>query len=125
MQQRNDMSYSSVRILTMSLGAWPYAATPLRPRRCRWSSPEGGSFPSLTLRPPLLGRPSSSFLAPLEGERFLLPPPRLHGRSASRIRRTTSPTPPYVGNSWPSSWPSSPAPHKVSELAASLSGHWM
>src|SRR3954469_7897487 len=109
----------------MPLGAWPCAATPLRPRRRRWSSPEGGSSSSWTLRPPLLGRPSSSFLPPLEGERILLPPPRLHGRSASRIHRTTNPTPPHDGNSfespWPSSsWPSSTAPHKAPEPAASI-----
>src|SRR3954471_10514639 len=119
------MSYSSVRIVTMPLGAWPCAATPLRPHRRRWSSPEGGSFPSWTLRPPLLGRPSSSFLLLLEGERLLLPPPRFHGRSASQIRQMKNPTPPGAGNSfespWPSSWPSSLAPRKVPEPAASLS----
>src|SRR4051812_6324406 len=56
------MSHSGVRILTTSPGAWPWAATPLRCRRCWWSSPEGGGFPSWTLRPPQLGRPSFSSL---------------------------------------------------------------
>src|SRR3954466_12120208 len=121
------MNYSGARILTIPPDAWPYAATPLLRRRRRRGSPEEGSSPSWTPRPPRLGRPSFSFLPPLEGERFLLPPPRFHGRSASRIRRMMNPTPPGVGNSfeslWPSSWPSSPAPCKVPEPAASINEH--
>src|SRR3954466_4221819 len=109
----------------ISPDAWPYLATPLRPLRRRGSSPAKGSSSTWTLRPPPLGRPSFSFLPPLEGERFLLPPPRFHGRRASRTCRMTSPTPPRYGHSseslWPSSsWPSSPAPHKAPEPAASL-----
>src|SRR3954465_5125764 len=119
------MSYSDIRILTISPDAWPYLATPLRPLRRRGSSPAEGSSSSWTLRPSPLGRPSFSFLPPLEGERFLLPPPRSHGRRASRTRRMTSPTPPHYGHSfespWPSfSWPSSLAPHKAPEPVASL-----
>ena len=94
---------------------------------CRWSSPEEGFSPSWTLRPPQRGRPSFSSLLPLEGERSLLPPPRLHGRNAPWSRRMMNPTPPGAGHffesPWPSSWPSSPAPHKVPEPAASPSGH--
>ena len=127
MQERNTMNCSGVRILTISPGAWPCAATPLRRRRHWWSSPEEGSYPSWTLRPPQLGRPYFSSLLPLEGERSLLPPPRLHGRNAPWSRRMMNPTPPGAGHffesSWPSSWPSSPAPHRVPEPAASPSGH--
>ena len=68
MQWGNTMNHSGIRILTISPGAWPCAATPLR--RCRhwWSSLEEGSSPSWTLRPPRLGRPSFSSLLPLGGE---------------------------------------------------------
>src|SRR3954468_21767330 len=119
------MSYSGIRILTISPDAWPCRATPLRPLRRRGSSLAEGSSSSWTLRPPPLARPSFSFLPPLEGERFLLPPPCSRGRRASRTRRTTSPTPPHYGHSFESPWPSSscpssPAPHKVPEPAASL-----
>ena len=118
------MSYSGIRILTILPGAWPWMATPLRHRRRWWSSPEEGSFPSWTLRAPQLGRPSSSFLPLLEGERLLLPPPRLRGRSALRSRRAMNPTSPGAGSSfefpWPSSWP---APRKVPGPAVSPSGH--
>ena len=121
------MNHSGIRALTISPGAWPCAATPLRRRRRRWSSPEEGFSPSWTLRPPQLGRPSFSSLPPLEGERSLLPPPRLHGRSAPWSRRMRDPTPPGAEHSfespWRSSWPSSPAPHGVPEPAASPSGH--
>ena len=82
----------------------------------------GRVFPSWTLRPPLLGRPSFSSL-PLLGER-LSSPPRLGGRSRPRIHH---PIAPENGNSsespWPSSWPSSPAPREVSGPAASSSVH--
>ena len=118
------MIYSGIRILMIPPGAWPCAATPLRRRRRRWSSPEEGSSPSWTLRPPKLGQPSFSSLPPLERERSLLPPPRLHGRSAPRIRRMVNPTPSGVKHSfespWPSSWPSSLAPREVPEPAALL-----
>ena len=121
------MSYSGIRILMILPGAWPWMAIPLRRRRRRRRSPEEGSSPSWTLRPPPLGRPSFSSLPPLEGERTLLPPSRLRGRSALWSHRTMNPTPPSAGNSfkfpWPSSWPSSPAPRKVPGPAASPSGH--
>ena len=125
MQQRNVMSYSNIRMLMISPDAWPYLATPLRPLRRRGSSSAEGSSSSWTLRPPSLGRPSFSFLPPLEGESFLLPPPRFSGRRASRTRRMTSPTTPHYGYSFESlwsssSWPSFPAPHKAPEPAASL-----
>ena len=127
MQERNTMNCSGVRILTISPGAWPCAATPLRRRRRWWSSPEEGSSPSWTLRPPQLGRPSFSSLPPLEGERSLLPPPRLHGRSAPWSRRMMNLTPPGARHSfespWPSSWPSSLAPHKAPEPASPLGEH--
>ena len=127
MQERNTMNCSGVRILTISPGAWPCAATPLRRLRRWWSSPEEGSSPSWTLRPPQLGQPSFSSLPPLEGERSLLPPPRLHGRSASWSRQMMNPTPPGAEHSfespWPSSWPSSPAPREVPEPTASSSVH--
>ena len=121
------MNYSGIRILTILPGAWPWAATPLRRRRRRWSSLEEGFSPSWTLRPPQRGRPSFSSLLPLEGERSLLLPPCLHARNAPRNRRMMDPTPPGAGHSfespWPSLWPSSPAPHRVPEPAASPSGH--
>ena len=123
------MSYFGIQILTMLPGAWPWMATPLRRRRRWWSSPVEGSFPSWTLRPPQLGRPSFSFLPPLEGERLLLPPPPpcLSRRRVRGGRRAMNPTPPGAGNSfespWPSSWPSSPAPREVPGPAASPSGH--
>ena len=120
------MSHSGSRTLTILPGAWPWATTPLRRRR-RWSSPEEGFSPSWTLRPPQRGRPSFSSLLPLEGERSLLLPPRLHERNALRNRRVMNPTPPGVGHSFESPWPflrpSSPAPHRVPEPAASPSGH--
>src|SRR3954470_15327499 len=57
------------------------------------------------------------------GQSFLIPP-RFHERRASRTRQMTSPTPPCCGNFFESrwfssSWPSSPAPHKVPEPSAS------
>ena len=129
MQERNTMNCSGVRILTISPGAWPCAATPLRRRRRWWSCQEEGSSPSWTLRPPQLGRPSFSSLPPLERERSLLPPPRLHGRSAPWSHRMMNPTPPgaghYFESPWTSSWPSSPAPHRVPEPTASLREHRM
>ena len=123
----NTMNYSGIRILTILPGAWPWAAIPLRCRQHWWSSPEEGFSPSWTLRPPQRGRPSFSSLLPLEGERSVLLPPRLHGRNAPRNRWMMDPTPPGAGHffesPWPSSWPSSPAPHRVPEPAASPSGH--
>ena len=62
------MSYSGIRTLTISPEAWPCTATPLRPRRRRGRSPAEGFSSSWTPRLPLLGRPSSSLLPPLEGE---------------------------------------------------------
>ena len=57
----------------------------------------------------------------------LFSPPRLRGRSPPRSHRTMSPITPDAGNSfgfpWPSSWPSSPAPHKAPEPAAPSIGH--
>ena len=120
------MSRSGIRILTISPGAWPWAATPLRHRQHRWSSPEEGFSPSWTLRPPQRGRPSFYSLLLLEEERFLLLPSRLREGKALRGRRVMSPTPPGAGSSfefpWPSSWPSSPAPSGVPESAASSNG---
>src|SRR3954471_16604702 len=118
------MSHSGIKILTISLDACFFPATPLRPLRRRGSSPAEGSSFSSTPRPPPLGRPSSSLLPSLEGESFLVPPPRFHERRALRTHQTTSPTPPCCGNSFESrwfssSWPSSPAPHKVPEPSAS------
>ena len=107
-------------------GAWPLRDTPHR--RCRrWRScPEEGSFPFWTLRPPPLGKPSSSSLPPL-GERLLSSPPRPHGMSPPRSHRTMSLITPGAGNSsefpWPSSWPSSPAPRKAPGPAALSNGH--
>ena len=122
--KREIINHSGVRILTILSGAWPLRATPRRrPRRWR-SCPEEGSFPSWTLRPPLLGKPSSSSLPP--PRESPLSPPRLRGRSPPRSHRTMSPISPGAGNffefPWPSSWPSSPAPHKVPGLAAPLNG---
>ena len=98
------MNYSGIQILTILPGAWPWAATPLRRCRRHWSSPQEGFSPSWTLRPPQRGRPSFSSLLPLEGERFLLLPPRLHGRNAPRNRRMMNPTPPGAGHSFESPW---------------------
>ena len=100
--------------------------SPRRLRR-RGRSPAEGSSPSWTLRLPQLGRPFSSFLPPLEGERhLLLPPPHLRRRRAHWSRRA-NPTTPGAGNSfespWPSPWPSSPAPREVPEPVASVSVH--
>ena len=118
--KRKIMSYSGVRTLMISLGAWPLRAT-LHCRRWCWRNYlEEGSFPSWTLRPPPLGKPSFSSLPP-PGE-SPLSPPRLRGRSPPRSHRTMSPITPGAGNSfefsWLSSWPSSPAPREVPELAA-------
>ena len=119
--KRKIMSYSGVWTLTISPGAWPSRATPRRRRGHWWNSPGEGSSLSWTLRPPPLGRLSFSSLPPL-GERPLFSPPRLRGRSSPRSHRTMSPITPGAGNSfgfpWPSSWPSSPAPHEVQEPAA-------
>ena len=93
------MNYSGIRILTILPGAWPWATTPLR-RWLRWSSPEEGFSPSWTLRPPQRGRPSFSSLLPLEGERSLVLPPRLHGRNAPWNRQMMDPTPPGAGHSF-------------------------
>ena len=119
-RQRNSMSYSGIQILTISLGAWPWATTRLRLRRRWWNCPEGESFPSWTLRPPQLGRPSFSCLPQSVGE-HLLPLPRLRGKSAPQSHRTVSPTTPGVGNSFGFPWPSwsSPAPYKGPESASS------
>ena len=68
------MSYSGIRTLTISPDAWPCPATPLRRRRRWWSSPEEGSFPSWTIRPPQLGRPSFSSLPPKTRKRKKRPP---------------------------------------------------
>ena len=113
------MSYSGIRILTISPGAWPGATTRLRPRRRRWNCPEGESFPSWTLRPPQLGRPSFSCLPRMEGEHLLLPP-RLRGRSVPQSYWTMSPITPGAGNSFGFPWPSwsSPAPCKEPESAS-------
>src|SRR4051794_14000376 len=51
----------------MSPDAWFCPATPLRPLRCRQSSPAEGSSFSSTPWPPPLGWPSSSFLPSLGG----------------------------------------------------------
>ena len=67
---KHTMNYYGIRILTTSPGASPWVATRRRCRRPSWSSPEGGSFPSWTLRPPRLGRPSFSCLPRLGGELF-------------------------------------------------------
>ena len=85
----------------------------------------GRVLPFLDPPPPQLGRPSFSSLPPL-GERPLFPPPRLHGWSLPYNRRMMSPTTLVARHSfefpWPSSWPSSPAPHRVPGPAAPLSG---
>ena len=64
------------------------------------------------------------FFSPPLGERLFSSPPHLGERSRPRSRH---PIAPENGNSsespWPSSWPSSPAPHGVPEPAASPSGH--
>ena len=124
-QKREIINHLGIRILTISPGAWPLKANP-RHRHRRWrNSPGEGSFPSWTLRPPLSGKPSSSSLPPL-GE-SPLSPPRLQERSPPRSHQTTDPIPPGAGNffgfPWPSSWPSSPVPHRVPGPAAPLSGH--
>ena len=59
------MNYSGIRILTISPGAWPCAATPLHRRLRWWSSMEEGFSPSWTLRPLDMWRPS--FSSPLKG----------------------------------------------------------
>ena len=66
----HTMNYYGIRILTTSPGACPWVTTRRRCRRPSWSSPEGGSFPSWTLRPPRMGRPSFSCLPRLGGELF-------------------------------------------------------
>ena len=75
MIRRNKMkhtkNYHGIRILTTSPGACPWVTTRRRCRRPSWSSPEGGSFPSWTLRPPQMGRPSFSCLPELGGRTFL------------------------------------------------------
>ena len=107
----------------ISPGAWPLEASPRR-RHWRWRSILGEEFfPSWTLRPPLLGRPS--FSSPTwSGEAFPLPPPRLRWRSAPRCLQMSRPIQPCAGDlSWslrPFSWPSSPAPHRAPETASSL-----
>ena len=114
------MGYFGIRTLTISPGACPWPTTRLHFCRRRWSCPEGASFPSWTLRPPQLGRPSFSCLPRLEGEHLLLPP-RLQGRSVPQSHRTTmSPITPGVGNSFGFPWPSwsSPAPRKEPESAS-------
>ena len=70
MRQRNPMGYFGIRILTISPGAWLWATTRLRLGRRRWNCPEGESFPSWTLRPPQLGRPSFSCLPSRWGSIF-------------------------------------------------------
>ena len=122
-RQWNPMSYSGIRILTISPGAWPWATTRLRLRRRRWNRPEGESFPSWTLRPPRLWRPSFSYLPLQEGEHLLLLP-HLWGRSAPPSHRTVSPTTPSVGNSFELPWlsGSSPAPYKEPESTSSPEG---
>ena len=105
-------------------GAWPWEATPPRYRQRLWSGPEGGSVPSWTLRPPRKGRPSFSSPCRFGGEGFPLPPPRCRWRSAPRCLRTMSPTQPCARDlswsPWPSSWPSSPAPHRVPGTTSQL-----
>ena len=114
--------HSGSWILTISPEAWPLRAILLRQHWCWRSSPGEEFFPSWTLRPPLLGRPSFSSLPPL-GERLSSSPPHLGERSRPRSRQ---PIAPENGNSsespWPSSWPSSPAPRGVPEPAAPLGG---
>ena len=61
---KHTKNYYGIRILTTSPGACPWATTRRRYRRPSWSSPGGGSFPSWTLRPPLMGRPSFSYPPP-------------------------------------------------------------
>ena len=125
MRQRNPMGYFGIRILTISPGAWPWATTRLQFRRRRWSCPEGESFPSWTLRPPQLGRPSFSCHPESVGEHLLLLPPRLQGKSASQGHWTVSPMTPSVGNSFGFPWPSwsSLAPYKEPESASSPGEH--
>ena len=65
---RCTKNYYRIRILTTSPGAYHWAATRRRYRRRLWSCPEGGSFPSWTLRPPQMGQPSFSYLPRLGGE---------------------------------------------------------
>ena len=122
-RQRNPMGYFGIRILTISPGAWPWATTRLHFRRRRWSCPEGASFPSWTLRPPQLGRPSFSCLPQSVGEP-LLPLPRLRGKSVPQSHRTVSVMTPSVGNSFELPWPSwsSPAPCKGPESTSSSEG---
>ena len=66
-------------------------------------------------------------VSPGWGENFPLPPPRFRGRSAPRCFRTMSQISPCAGDPswslWPSSWPSSPAPHKAPEPASPLGEH--
>ena len=114
------MSYFGIRIITISPGAWPWATTRLRLRRRRWNCPEGESFPSWTLRPHQLGRPSFSCLPQSVGEHLLLLFPRLRGKSAPQSHRTVSPMTPGVGNSFEFPWPSwsSLAPCKEPESAS-------
>ena len=65
------------------------------------------------------------FLSPPPGK-GPLSPPLLRGRSPPGSHRTMSPISPGAGDffefPWPSSWPSSPAPHKVPGLPAPLNG---
>ena len=120
--EKEIINHSGVRILTISPGAWPLEASPCR-RHWRWQSNPGKVFfPSWTLRPLSLGRPSFSSLPPL-GERLSSPPPRLCERSRPRSRHPITPEDENSSESpWPSSWPSSPAPHGVPEPAAPSSG---
>ena len=74
---------------------------------------EGESFPSWTLRPPRLGRPSFSCLPQSVGEHLLLLLPRLRGKSVLQSHRMVSPTMPGVGNSFGFPWPSWSSPHLV------------
>ena len=82
---------------------------------------------------PFLDPPASSvgeaflfFSPPTRGEASFFSSSSSREESASS-HRTMSPITPDAGNSfgfpWPSSWPSSPAPHKAPEPAAPLIGH--
>ena len=66
-------------------------------------------------------------VSPSRGENFPLPPPRFRGRRAPRCYRTMSLIRPCDGDlswsPWPSSWPSSPAPHRALKPASPLREH--
>ena len=121
---KRTMKYYGVRTLTTSPGACPWVATRRRCRRPSWHSPEGGSFPSWTLRPPQMGRPSFSCLPRLGGGDLFSSSSFpweecTSDTSDDESDRTTLRRRPFrvpVA----SSGPSFPAPRKVPESASSL-----